>query len=345
MTTSKFRIGLWGTSRSGKTTFIAMVYHSFMSLHNQWDIQASPDSPNAMAFIKQSFETIFERKVFPEKTAHTAEYTFIVTYKSNPPRSFELTFIDAPGELYERYYDENSRGNRQFVQQSTTADRQSDITPQKLFETLTTCDGLLMFIDPAWKEEPTYNNKLSYPSLIRDILSDLKIEGQKSGKSMPLVALCMTKIDGDTQLYKTQLPDSKQCYRAEKFDDNLPVVQRPSCGGKCPIFDHIGLLPMRDHFPSLQPNDRTRCFLISSIGRTYPNNASNVSTRRVWQRPATPVPHIFRGSAVSSPTAIKTLAIDTFEPDSICDREQINPFRLLDPIIWMLNYTPPSPKG
>jgi hypothetical protein len=338
MTASKIRIGLWGTSRSGKTTFIAMLYQSFLSLHNQWDIQAAPHSPAALAFVKNSFETIFVRKSFPEKTAQTSEYTFIITHKPDK-REFELTFIDAPGELYERYYDETSRPAKQTIPQSTTAERQSNLTPQQMFDILKVCDGILMFIDPAWQESPNHQGTVGYGRLLFDILNDLRTYQRLHDKKAPLVALCMTKADGDPKLYARRLPERKACYRSAVTSPTTPVVERPTCEGRCPVFDQIGKVAMRDQIPSVHPHERAHCFLISSIGRIHPNNESNVSDQRVWMRRVTPLPPVFQAQDVA-PTAQyrpKLMARDTFEPDSICDPDSIQPFQLLDPIIWMLN--------
>lgn len=335
MSAQKIRIGLWGTARSGKTTYLAMLYHSFLTLHDQWDIRASPE---AMAFIKQTFETVFVRKSFPEKTAQTTEYVFTVTHKQNVHLEFDLTFIDAPGELYERYYDENSRPVQQIVPQSSTAERRTNLTPQQMFERLSECDGLLMLIDPAWQASPKNQGTVMYGSLLFNVLNDFKRLRQSQGGKAPLIGLCMTKADGDPDLYRRILPDpATECYRAKSFPPNTPVTQRPTCEGRCSIFDQIGKVAMRDQLPSVQPNARVQCFLLSSIGRTHPSNTSNVSSQRVWARRITPTPPVLpNGQSAQADHRPQLMAHDTYEPDSICDPNAIEPRQLLDPIIWMM---------
>jgi len=334
MSAQKITIGLWGTPRAGKTTYLAMLYHSFLTLHDQWEIHAEPE---AMAFIKHCFETIFVRRSFPEKTIETVEYVFTVTNKQNTRLQFDLTFIDAPGELYERYYDTDSRTTAQIVPQSSTAERRTSTTPQQMFEKLSACDGLLMLIDPVWQTLPNLQNMVLYGSLLFDVLNDLKRLRLTTKGKAPLIGLCMTKADGNPTLYSRVVPSPLECYRNTPYDSQTPVTHRPTCEGRCPIFDQIGKVAMRDQLPSVQPNERVQCFLLSSIGRVLPANTSNVSNQLVWNRPITPTPpSLYSNSSAHEDYHPQLMARDTFEPDSICDPNAIEPRQLLDPIIWMM---------
>ena len=95
----QFKIGLWGTAHAGKTTYLAMLYHSLLSKHDEWTVTADEDSRQ---FVEKAFEAIMNNRTFPEKTVESRLYSYTVSHK-HQPKQFTLEFRDAPGELYEEY--------------------------------------------------------------------------------------------------------------------------------------------------------------------------------------------------------------------------------------------------
>ncbi|MBV7335581.1 hypothetical protein KFU94_46525 [Chloroflexi bacterium TSY] len=122
------RIGLWGTISSGKTTFLAILYHVMNK--NGWRIYGTGEDSNS--FIVSSYEMVFEDRNFPPPTIEdeVTIYEYELYYDpeddvevpqsrnpllwrrssrskpqpkrkfSSEPKDFKLTFIDASGEAF-----------------------------------------------------------------------------------------------------------------------------------------------------------------------------------------------------------------------------------------------------
>jgi len=320
-----FKIGIWGTAKTGKTTYLAMLYHAFHT-HSDWVIHGTED---ARRFVEKAFEVIIEQHKFPEKSANTDIYEYsIEKTQGNEIRRFVLEFQDAPGELYEMYYDRQRRGTKVAVSQRNTEARESDKTPEQIFSYLKDCDGIMVFLDPAWSE----NNRAShsYELLLWQLFEELR-QKRSSDLQPPLVALCVTKVDGDHELWSKRKIGTCDRHTGETS----------ACSRTCPVYEQIGPHFMTHWLTKLNPRERVKCFAISSIGRIEENEV-NISSNEHWERDATPIPPAFSdtdGQVFSSlkEDLLKIPSSVTMMPRSINEPDKIAPYELLSPIEWMLD--------
>ncbi|MBN1564127.1 MAG: hypothetical protein JXA10_09825 [Anaerolineae bacterium] len=323
-----FKIGIWGTSRAGKTTFLAMLYHTFLSQHDTWSIRAENE---ARLFVETAFEDIFSGRSFPEKTVRAQQYQYTITHKSTQ-QTFILEFLDAPGELFEIYYQRKRRNENVVVAQSETEPQLANLSANELFNYLAQCDGLLIFIDPLWESRP--HGRLTYAQLLYQLFEDLRLERPDNP---PLAAFCLVKVDGVDDLWETRLDQNHACYR------HNPAQPVDNCTKHCPVLQHIGWQFMVNHLPGLLPNDHAKCFTLSSIGRFQTEETDwqlNVGLGHAWRRPLSPRPPVINMPIINNELAgdIRDMPVtETLEPRSINRIDKIAPYNLLAPLLWMLD--------
>lgn len=111
------RVGLWGTIGSGKTTFLAVLYHVLNT--EEWKLFGKGEESSR--FIKEQEETFYGERQFPNPTLESGVYQYILEYtplqqmterrgffglrettvnEIIQPKRFNLTFVDAPGEAF-----------------------------------------------------------------------------------------------------------------------------------------------------------------------------------------------------------------------------------------------------
>lgn len=317
-----FKIGLWGTSGAGKTTYLAMLYQELLADPAQWVIRA--DEP-ARQFLEQTYKQMYEGHIFPEKTVNTQIYRYHVT-RQRDSRAFELEFLDAAGELYEAYFQREQRTKTSRVAQRGTTGRETDQTPQDIFLHLRTCDGILFCLDPSWSKQR------SYAPLVWQVLEDLREDRLKHRvRRVPLVALVVTKADADDAIWQQRHLDGVSCDRAR--------AEETACHERCPVYRQMTEVFMRKWL-HLHPPDHVRCFVVSSIGRRQ-DDRLNVGGGYAWERELTPRPtRTFSHPPVSYAglrAALSNRPTEaTFSPRSISEPRAISPFGLQAPIAWML---------
>jgi hypothetical protein len=339
MAKKSFKIGLWGTPKAGKTTYLAVLYQEFLARSDEWNIRAEEE---ARRFIEEARRAVFENRSFLTKTVQTARYQYIIT-RLNDQRTFVLEFEDAAGELYEAYYERDQRINKEIpVDQDATGPRIADRTPQELFDYLTTCDGLLIFLDPGWKNR---TGRLSQSQLLYQLFEDLRDYRKAHHQVAPRIALCLTKVDADTRLWERRHIDHRQCFWHNANSD------KAYCASQCPVYAHLGTQFMERELPGLVAKENVACFALSAVGRyrqdgSSPENGAgwklNVSIKRGWRRSPTPLPRsLTEALTAHDPPSLFSLN-DVDDPEPLCeplsinDPEKITPFNLLEPITWML---------
>lgn len=332
MTEAKpFRIGIWGTGRAGKTTYLAALYYDYRRQHARFDIEAITEE--SRHFIQSAYEWIFEKHGFPEKTVQSQEYHYVVTDKKYRT-TFEMRFFDTAGEQFENFIYTDRRDKHVEVQQSTTAPLKSSHTPQQVFEHMLDCDGLIILIDPAWSQRLTQQRPLH--TLLHDYFSHLKTERRRRDLPEPVTALVLSKVDGkdDTWHKRNGADDPSDCFRREK---GRSVEE---CEQKCPVFGFLGYKFMVEHLPGLLSPDNISCFAISSIGRK--KGTLNVGISSSWERSQTPRPDYYQpergenGHYVYLHQPLRNAPIqETYEPSSIDDVNGITSLNLHQPIEWI----------
>ncbi len=184
------RIGLWGTSRSGKTTYLAMLY-SALEDSEEWTVQAGDD--HADYFIDTHISDI-DAGNFPPATQITGNlniFTYILRPQfSQGTGSVVLNFIDAPGEFYE-----DIRGNAAQTVQIHEAQNNQD-TSGDIVDYLRSCHGIIFLLDPIRSKEQGE----SYKTLLSRLFREFQKRSRKNDKDMDTklqqyMAFCVTKVD------------------------------------------------------------------------------------------------------------------------------------------------------
>lgn len=184
------RIGIWGTSRSGKTTYLAMLY-SALEDSEEWIVQAGDD--HADDFIDTHISDI-DAGNFPPATQPTANlniFTYILkTQFSQGTGSIVLNFIDAPGEFYE-----DIRGNAAKEVQIHEAQNNQD-TSGDIVDYLRSCDGIIFLLDPIRSKKQGE----SYKTLLLRLFREFQKRSRKNDKDIgtkleQYMAFCVTKVD------------------------------------------------------------------------------------------------------------------------------------------------------
>jgi GTPase SAR1 family protein len=192
------RIGLWGTSGSGKTTYLAILYKALTHKDSNWFVRV--DKP-AREFVMNNLNYI-QTGNFPPAT-EAADKLNIFTYTLSP-KSFKgngcktvLNFIDAPGGFYE-----NILGTTvQIVDpqnQRTNAGmqlNQNQNNSMGILDYLLSCDGIIFLLDPVRsKEEGTL-----YWTLLLDLFLEFQERSPQpdmnNGQLQQYIAFCVTKVD------------------------------------------------------------------------------------------------------------------------------------------------------
>jgi GTPase SAR1 family protein len=188
---SNIKIGIWGTTNSGKTTYATMLLHCLQK-DDSW--VAVPDK-EYLSTVKDNTNRIIEQGIFPLSTVPNKKQIEIINYYLNPSRyskfkteKIVLSFIDAPGEFFENLGIENV----EVVQK----DNPSQPTYADIVDYLISCDGIIFLIDPKRSQE----DRQSYRSLLIELLEECQRRYYKNLETeidlLPqYFAFCITKID------------------------------------------------------------------------------------------------------------------------------------------------------
>jgi len=194
---SDIRIGIWGTSGAGKTTYLARL-HDALALSDDWTIQANKE---ASLFVDAHLSKI-GRGEFPERTPiQTREPLKIFSYILTPQRRNRrnqrqpiigsgrifLNFVDAPGEFYEKVRI-NESGKK-------TVETKEGGHVGSIVDYLISCDGILFLLDPVRSEK----DGDAYSDLLRRLFLEFQNRVREQQPNLThleqYVAFGVTKVD------------------------------------------------------------------------------------------------------------------------------------------------------
>lgn len=175
------RIGLWGTSGSGKTTYLAMLYDALED-SEEWTVEAGNDL--ADGFIDAHISTI-DAGNFPPPTEISEDLKVFTYILKKGASSIFLNFLDAAGGFYEDF-----RGNAtQQVEIVETNDTLGDIV-----DYLRSCDGIIFLLDPIRSKKQGESYKTLLLRLFREFQKRSRQKGMDT-KLQQYMAFCVTKVD------------------------------------------------------------------------------------------------------------------------------------------------------
>ncbi|OQY44713.1 MAG: hypothetical protein B6242_12100 [Anaerolineaceae bacterium 4572_78] len=187
---SAYRIGIWGTTGAGKTTYLSMLYDSLL-LRPGWTVAADT---NARKFVTSQLRTIRTKGHFPPPTELTTEAE-IFRYVLQEERSqhvdsefnqITLDFVDAPGEFYEKPHQADRRVAGEI----------------DILDYLSSCHGIIFLLDPDRLDNTLDEEEDDYRTMLLDLFLEFQERNVKSGFSDDLrleqyLAFCVTKADKD----------------------------------------------------------------------------------------------------------------------------------------------------
>jgi len=312
------KIGLWGGERTGKTVYLAMLYHQLLADNVRWDVHIHNDKTHR--FIKMAREYLLEDHKFPEKTAEHTLYVYEVHDKRHD-RRFVLELMDVPGELADNYYHENLRDQPLQVRQQD-GNNQSSLTPRELFNHLVTCDGILVFLDPERFERSDNETRYSYRQMLIQFLEELREYRRQHATDAPYLAFCITKVDAKKDYWHKQKDAVAANGRHAEVSNGFIAEKLTKT--------------FMDRLPSLHPTERIGYFLISSVGRLN-GDEPNVSQAVIWERLPTPRPSFLNGhnGAHADTLGHEFPPSETGYPASL--RSDPQPINLTQPIEWLMD--------
>ena len=194
---SDIRLGIWGTSGAGKTTYMFMLYEALKN-SEAWLIELDPIARN---FIRKNRDYI-RQGIFPppnEKPKDLEIFSYTLRRKGIGSK-IVLNFIDAPGEFYEEML--TAKGTKGVVKEkkissSTPLSEEENKTP--IIDYLMSCHGIIFLLDP----EKTEKNGGRYSSLLEDLFLEFQERSRRTDIDVDdprleqYMAFCVTKVDGE----------------------------------------------------------------------------------------------------------------------------------------------------
>ena len=181
-TPSKIRLGIWGTSGAGKTTYMVQLYRV---LQQSCDWVVQPTDEKSEVFVLENLKQI-EHGFFPLATSLSeTEKLEIYSYTlTNSGRDFGskivLDFLDVPGAFYENILHTK---RLKFVEEESLS---SDIV-----DYLLSCDGIIFLLDPE-------RDGKVYSTLLWDLFYELQSRSRSitsDDRLQQYMAFCVTKVD------------------------------------------------------------------------------------------------------------------------------------------------------
>jgi hypothetical protein len=188
---SDIRIGIWGSSGAGKTTYLTMLY-DVLKESDGWIVRVGNEQ--ADEFIKTNLKAIangeFPRRNEPDENERLKIYSYKLTRENSKYKgSVSLNFIDAPGEFYERLGDKNKK---YLVDDPNNPE--TDV-----IDYLMGCDGIIFLLDP----DPDKQNqgKEKYSTMLSELFIDFNSRNREKNRHKArlenYIAICVTKVDHD----------------------------------------------------------------------------------------------------------------------------------------------------
>ncbi len=183
------RIGVWGASGSGKTTFLGAVPIAAMQHRRQgvnW-VVAGMD-PSSTEFLHDSVDQLVSEQRFPQATRAQRDLRWSFNGETRGARgrpasrqmSFALEVLDLPGEAF------NPRSNQVA----------EDLHEQAVTH-LTSCGGLVYLFDPLLDANQQTASINYFFGMASQMAARVRDEGRllRNGRLPHHVAVCVTKFD------------------------------------------------------------------------------------------------------------------------------------------------------
>ncbi len=316
------KIGLWGASGSGKTSFLAALFVAVNQAPGQWNIIG--DNPASVRFATRMTESLTQRHVFPPKTEGIEKLSWTIVgegeqtvgkrfkkQRETVPLRFQLELVDAPGRLYAG--SDGPASDDDFgidFGETKTVQSPSSLADQ-LAEELAVCDSLVYLFDPL-REHDNGDEFQHFQWALQNIAFICNQQGRFDTRLPHHLAVCITKLD-DPRIFKTAY--ELGYLTADKDDPYL--FPRIIAGQTENLFMKLGerspnrsAIKVHDSIQRYFHRDRVNYFATSSVGFYLPPGASQ-----------------FRRAN------FRNVVLDDDKNSVI--RGEIHPINVLEPLLWV----------
>jgi hypothetical protein len=332
----EIRIGLWGASGAGKTTFLgALPLATDQARHDRVRWQLTSRDDGALSYLVQHSGTLANEHRFPAGTDGSVplNWTFIGRRRADGGHrmpagggvasataptvvEFDLELLDVAGRLLSDgiFFDPAGPGEEpddlDFDLPDPTAPTAQLVALEQLVSHLTQCQGILYLFDPVGEDE-SRDSFRHFNAMIRRIYANVLKAGRLHGTHLPHhLAVCVTKFDDPVVLRGALRPEELEQMRGAKPPFKISRdVALGYFNQLCQEPDH-GVRFVRDAINACFAADRVNYYATSSIG--------------FWLGPE-----------------------GRFEPDdfgNVLDngrlariRGQVNPMNVLEPLVWLIS--------
>ncbi|MFJ5029596.1 hypothetical protein ACIQB5_16045 [Streptomyces sp. NPDC088560] len=184
------RIGVWGASGSGKTTFLGAVPIAAMQHQRRGQVNwvVAGMDPSSAEFLQDSVDQLVSEQVFPQATRAQRDLRWSFAGETRPARglrtrrriTFALEVLDLPGEAF------NPRSNQV-----------SEDLHEQAVTHLTSCGGLVYLFDPLLDANQQTASINYFYGMASQMAARVRDEGRLlgNGRLPHHVAVCITKFD------------------------------------------------------------------------------------------------------------------------------------------------------
>ncbi len=341
---SDIRLGIWGTSGAGKTTYMFMLYEALKK--SEWIVELDPI---ARKFISKNRYYIRQGNFSPAtEMAKELEIFSYTLRRKDIGSKIVLNFIDAPGGFYENIPTAKGVVKEKNLGSSTPLSEEEKKTP--IIDYLMSCHGIIFLLEP----EKNGKNDGQYSSLLEDLFlefqersrrTDIEVDDPRLEQYM---AFCVTKVDHE----------NFWSYRK----DAQPFVEQV-LGQWMSLKDLQNFCRLGELNPEkrkkLSKNNRCEFFCISSVGRyqkdgewvspvIYPeeNNSTQPNTEQTFSssnsywsddeevgRPKSSKSSTGDWASSGNQNYPEPLSVNkpTIDPEAV-----LRPYNVLEPVEWLI---------
>jgi hypothetical protein len=324
--TKMAKIGLWGASGSGKTSYLASLYVAVAQTRGRWNIVGVDQE--SVDFLTEKTDALTRQRRFPLKTEGIQNLSWTVMGTTEQtvggrwrkrvesvPLHFQLDMIDAPGGYFKGAEEDEGTGDDLDIDIDFNDARDSaGGSAEDLIDQLAECDGIIYLFDPL-RENKKGDEFRHFQWALQNIVHRSVRNGTIQGMHLPHhLAVCITKLDDPKVFhtayrrgYLTTDPGDPHLFPRVR-DDKAEELFR-ELGGLSPT---RSALMVHDAIKASFHPDRVRYFATSAVGFYLGRTATRFRAANFQNV----VPH---------PTQKQQYSI----------RGDIHPINVLEPLLWL----------
>ncbi len=213
------RIGLWGATYSGKTTYLGALKLAAEQARSRASWRVTSKDAGAVSVLSELANVLAVKRMFPAGTQvgtnTRLSWSFLGQNHANESHiEFALEFLDVSGRLFEDQWTRDDKGENADVDELDFDEvrgepglgTRDEVAKEQLVEHLVTCDGIIYLFDPI-REEDDGNGFQYFNQMLDEVVSRTFTNGKLVGNRLPhQLAVCITKFDDPRVLGRAMTP-------------------------------------------------------------------------------------------------------------------------------------------